>query len=140
MRGRGGNGTGPDRTAPGLPAGEAALEAELDRRLGYGYTHVHDAYVPPQQHQRMPRLARRAAPRLSWAIGRGPGSCSRRRPGRVPRRPLRCSRRRADLGEEVVTVERAAGSQKRPNSSGVKARWPSPPPPRRAEREGHGNS
>jgi Amidohydrolase family len=26
---------------------EAALEAELDRRLGYGYTHVHDAYVPP---------------------------------------------------------------------------------------------
>jgi len=48
---------------------EAALRAELDRRLGYGYTHVHDAYVPPQQHQRMARLAEGVAPRLSWAIG-----------------------------------------------------------------------
>jgi len=52
---------------------ETALRAELDRRLGYGYTHVHDAYVPPEQHERMVRLAADEAPRLSWAIGSGAG-------------------------------------------------------------------
>lgn len=60
---------------------EAALRAELDRRLGYGYTHVHDAYVPPHQHERMVRLAAAAAPRLSWAIGSRAGIFA---PGAAP--------------------------------------------------------
>ena len=57
----------------GAQQGEAALRAELDCRLGYVYTHVHDAYVPPLPHQRMLRLTESTAPRLLCAIGSGAG-------------------------------------------------------------------
>ncbi|GAB3840946.1 amidohydrolase family protein [Dactylosporangium cerinum] len=48
----------------------------LDRCLALGITHAHEAYVAPQQHELMLRLAAPSAPRLSWAVGAGSGLLS----------------------------------------------------------------
>ncbi|GAA4255997.1 amidohydrolase [Dactylosporangium darangshiense] len=52
---------------------DALLRHELDRCLAHGITHVHEAYVAPQHHERMLRLAAAPAPRLSWAVGAAEG-------------------------------------------------------------------
>jgi len=60
--------------APGDPA--QLTRRALDRCLSLGITHAHEAYVAPQHHERMLRLAAAPAPRLSWAVGSGAGLLS----------------------------------------------------------------
>ncbi|MGI5238490.1 amidohydrolase [Dactylosporangium sp. CA-139066] len=52
---------------------DTLVRLELDRWLAHGITHVHEAYVAPQHHERMLRLAAAGAPRLSWAVGAAEG-------------------------------------------------------------------
>ncbi|MET7422997.1 amidohydrolase family protein [Dactylosporangium sp. NPDC005555] len=61
-------------SAPGDPA--ALTRLALDRCLSLGITHAHEAYVAPQHHERMLRLAAAEAPRLSWAVGAAAGLLS----------------------------------------------------------------
>jgi predicted amidohydrolase YtcJ len=61
-------------SAPGDPL--ALTRKALDRCVALGITHAHEAYVPPQHHERMQRLAADLAPRLSWAVGAGAGLLS----------------------------------------------------------------
>ncbi len=55
---------------------EQLTRRALDRCAALGITHAHEAYVAPQHHERMLRLAAAPAPRLSWAVGAGAGLLS----------------------------------------------------------------
>jgi predicted amidohydrolase YtcJ len=55
---------------------ERRIRHALNRCLSVGITHVHEAYVAPQHHERMLRVAAAEAPRLSWAVGAGEGLLS----------------------------------------------------------------
>ncbi|MGI5183137.1 amidohydrolase family protein [Dactylosporangium sp. CA-152071] len=61
-------------SAPGDPV--ALTRRALDRCVSLGITHAHEAYVPPQHHERMLGLAAPGSPRLSWAVGAGEGLLS----------------------------------------------------------------
>jgi predicted amidohydrolase YtcJ len=55
---------------------EQRIRHALDRCVALGITHAHEAYVAPQQHEVMLRLAAAGTPRLSWAVGSGEGLLS----------------------------------------------------------------
>jgi predicted amidohydrolase YtcJ len=57
----------------GSHSADDLVRRELARCLSLGITHVHEAYVPPQHHERMLRLADPKTPRLSWAVGAAEG-------------------------------------------------------------------